>query len=105
MYEDPGEPESSMQPEWEIDPADLVIGVKARACWCPVRQACTPSALSCSLCSMLPIQSRRGACLRGGGHSTERRFIVLRSPASLLQCNLLRWRLLQLLLLGGELGT
>ena len=28
MYE--GEKESSMQPEWEIDPADLVIGVKVR---------------------------------------------------------------------------
>lgn len=26
MYE--GEQESALQPEWEIDPADLVIGVK-----------------------------------------------------------------------------
>ncbi|KAK9838136.1 hypothetical protein WJX81_003291 [Elliptochloris bilobata] len=28
MYEDPAEQESTLQPEWEIDPSDLVIGVK-----------------------------------------------------------------------------
>lgn len=75
MYEDPGEPESSLQPEWEIDPADLVIGVKARACTRPVRKPCTLLALSCSLCSMPSLQSRRGPCNCEGGQSAERRFM------------------------------
>ena len=51
MYEDPGEPESSLQPEWEIDPADLVIGVKARALHTPC-----PATLCAASTAMHPVQ-------------------------------------------------
>lgn len=103
MYEDPGEPESSMQPEWEIDPADLVIGVKARACWCPVQKPCTPSALPCSLCSMMTVQSHRGPCFWGRADHWEAPHVLAR-PAAVLQCSWLRWRPLRPPLLEGELG-